>query len=162
MQITKDKVVQIAYQLYNEADQLIEASEEGQPQLYLHGHNNMMVSVEQALEGHIEGDSVSLQLSPEEAYGVREEGKVARVPIKHLVGAPKRLAVGMIVSVNTDQGAVPATILKVGKFNVDIDTNHPLAGQPVRFEVQVVSVREASAEELDHGHAHGPGGHHHH
>ena len=84
------------------------------------------------------------------------------MPIKHLVNAPKRLQPGMIVSVNTDQGAVPATIIKVGKFNVDIDTNHPMAGQHVRFELQVLDVRDATAEEIDHGHAHGPGGHHHH
>jgi FKBP-type peptidyl-prolyl cis-trans isomerase SlyD len=162
MQISKNKVVQLAYQLYNDQDQLIEASDEGQPQLYLHGHNGMMASVEQALEGKQAGDTLSLPLAPEQAFGVREETKAARVPIKHLVNAPKRLQPGMIVSVNTDQGAVPATIIKVGKFNVDIDTNHPMAGQHVRFELQVLDVRDATAEEIDHGHAHGPGGHHHH
>ncbi len=162
MQISKDKVVQMAYQLYNADDQLIESSDEGQPQLYLHGHNNMMPSVEKQLEGLSAGESASLTLSSDEAYGEREEGHVARVPIKHLVGAPKRLQVGMVVSVNTEQGAAPATVLKVGKFNVDLDTNHPLAGQSVRFEVQVLDVRDATAEELQHGHAHGPGGHHHH
>ncbi|HSG60164.1 MAG TPA: peptidylprolyl isomerase [Pseudomonadales bacterium] len=161
MKISKDKVVQLTYQLFDANDALLEACDEQDPQLYLHGHNNMMRSVELALEGKEAGAELSLPLAPVDAFGEREEGKLARVPIKHLIGAPKRLQVGMVVNVNTEQGAMPSTVIKVGKFNVDVDTNHPLAGESVRFELKVLDVRDATAEEIAHGHAHGPGGHHH-
>lgn len=161
MKISNDKVVQLTYQLFDANDQLLESCDEHDPQLYLHGHNNMMGSVERALEGKVAGDVLSLALAPANAFGEREEDKIARVPIKHLLGAPKRIQVGMIVNVNTEQGAMPSTVLKVGKFNVDVDTNHPLAGESVRFEIKVLDVRDATADEISHGHAHGPGGHHH-
>jgi len=85
---------------------------------------------------------------------------VQRVPIKHVVGG-RTPRVGNIVSVNTARGEVKATVLKVGKFNIDVDTNHPLAGKHLKFDVQIIDVREATMEEVANRHAHGPGGHQH-
>ncbi|MEK9766370.1 MAG: peptidylprolyl isomerase, partial [Thalassolituus sp.] len=81
-------------------------------------------------------------------------------PVKHLQGA-KVWKKGMVASVHTEQGMRQVTIVKVGRFMADVDTNHPFAGKTLQFEVDVVAVREATAEELDHGHAHGVGGHQH-
>ncbi|WP_369821112.1 peptidylprolyl isomerase, partial [Oleiphilus sp. HI0067] len=89
---------------------------------------------------------------------------VQRVLIKHLMGDKKQLArlkPGMTVGINTEQGARQATVVKAGKFNVDVDTNHPLAGKDLTFDIEIISIREATKEEISHGHAHGVGGHHH-
>jgi len=162
VKIENNKVVQFAYQLLDSEGDLLESSDAGRPQLYLHGHNNNMPAIESALTGKQTGDEVTVVLSPEEGYGQRDESRLARIPIKHLLNAPKRLTKGLIVNINTENGAMPATILKVGKFNVDVDVNHPLAGQTVTFKISILDVRDATAEEIEHGHAHGPGGHHHH
>ncbi len=161
MNIEDNKVVQFSYQLLDAQGTLIEASDVDKPQLYLHGHNNNMPAIEKALQGKKGGDEITVELSPEEGYGHRDESRLARVPIKHLLHAPKRLSKGLVVNINTENGPVPATILKVGKFNVDLDVNHPLAGQTVTFKINVLDVRDATAEEIEHGHAHGHGGHHH-
>ncbi len=161
MQIEKDKVVSIIYQLRDAAGEQLEDTEDGIPLAYLHGHNNLLPALEKALEGKKTGDKLELTLSPEEAYGEIREGAVQRVPIKHLLGNTKRLKAGMVVRVNTEQGQVTGTAVKVGKFMVDVDLNHPFAGKTLTFEVEVVKVRDATESEIAHGHAHGDGGHHH-
>jgi FKBP-type peptidyl-prolyl cis-trans isomerase SlyD len=159
MQIDNDKVVSFHYHLY-EGETLLEGSENSQPMLYLHGHDGLFKGLEEALQGKQKGQTVEVTLSPEQAYGVRQDTPLKRVPIKHLM--PKRKPrVGDVFQVNTDNGARQVVIRKVGKFNVDVDTNHPLAGKTLSFDVEILDVRAASAEELSHGHAHGPGGHHH-
>lgn len=112
------------------------------------------------MAGREAGEELSVTLSPEQAYGHREEGRQQRVPIKHLV-TKGRLRPGMAVKVNTGDGPVDARILKVGKFNVDLDLNHPLAGLSLTFDIRISEVREATAEEIAHRHVHGTGGHHH-
>ena len=82
------------------------------------------------------------------------------MPVKHLI-EPKNPRVGDIVLINTSDKKVRATVVKLGRFNVDVDTNHPLAGKSLQFDVQVVDVREGTMEEIAHRHAHGPGGHQH-
>jgi FKBP-type peptidyl-prolyl cis-trans isomerase SlyD len=89
---------------------------------------------------------------------MRDETAVQRVPIKHLI-RPGKLAVGLAVNVNTSAGARRGTVLKVGRFNVDVDLNHPLAGKTLVFDLRIVDVRDATPEEIAHRHAHGPGGH---
>ncbi len=124
----------------------------------------MLAALEEALEGKQAGDKTTISLTPEQGCVVRQEGAVQRIPIKHLHGHEKlknKLKPGMKVAVNTQHGPWDAVVLKVGKFNVDIDSNHPLAGKNLDFELEVVEVRDATAEELAHGHAHGVGGHHH-
>lgn len=160
MNISKDTVVQLHYSLFDEQDNLVEKTTEDQPVAYLHGHNNMLPAFEKALNGKAAGDKASFTLSPEQAYGARKEDAVARVPVKHLQGA-KKWKKGMSAWVNTDQGTQQVVILKVGRFMADIDINHPLADKTIRFEVDVVSIRQADPDEIAHGHAHGIGGHQH-
>ena len=160
MQIEKDKVVYFHYTLTGEKGEAFETSNGGQPMTYLHGHGNIMPALEAELEGKQEGDNFQVTLPPEKAYGLRNENATQRIPIKHLMQKTK-LRAGMAVKVNTENGPRDVVITKVGKFNVDVDTNHPLAGMTLTFDIALEEIREAEAEELAHGHVHGPGGHHH-
>lgn len=164
MQISADKVVSFHYNLKDVDGTLLETSYDSDATLYLHGHSNILTNLESALENKSVGDKVNVTLSSEQAYGERKEGAVQRIPIKHLhnhAALKNKLKPGMKVVVNTQHGPWEAIVLKVGKFNVDIDSNHPLAGKTLTFDLEVVAVRDATAEELAHGHAHGAGGHHH-
>lgn len=161
MKISQDSVVSITYRLSEVGGDVIEQSEEGIPMAYLHGHNNILSGLEKALEGHEEGDAVTVTLAPEDAYGPVRPNAEQKVPVKHLASKFKRLMPGMLVKVNTEQGLRDARVIKAGKFMVTIDTNHPFAGKTLTFEVVVRNVREATPEEIAHGHAHGLGGHHH-
>lgn len=164
MQISADKVVSFHYRLSEKNGELLESSYDAEPTLYLQGHGNLLPALEEALAGKQVGEKVTVELEPEQAYGVRKEGAIQRIPIKHLLDYAKiknKLKPGMKVGVNTQQGPWEAIVLKVGKFNVDIDSNHPLAGKALKFELEVVDLRDATSEELAHGHAHGAGGHHH-
>lgn len=160
MTIEKDCVVQFHYCVKDGTTEL-ESTYNDEPILYLHGHDNLMPALEEALTGKAAGDEVSVTLPPEKAYGLRKEGDTRRVPIKHLLTKGK-LKPGMIVQVNTEHGPAEAVVLKVGLKNVDLDSNHPYAGKTLTFEVKILDVRDATPEELSHGHAHGIGGHHHH
>ncbi len=159
MQVEKDKVIWFHYAMY-EADEKLEDSKNNDPVMYLHGQGNILPALENALEGKSSGDDVSVTLEPHQAYGIRKDRSSQRIPIKHLI--PKRKPkVGEVFQVSTDKGQQNVTITKVGKFNVDVDFNHPLAGKTLRFEIEVGNIRDATPEELDHGHAHGTGGHQH-
>lgn len=160
MQITKDKVVSFHYTLSEPGGEAFENSHDSHPVLYLHGHRGMLAGLEEALEGKQAGETLNITLSPEKAYGNRREGAQQRVPIKHLLTKGK-LRPGMVVQINTQEGPQEATVIKVGLKNVDVDSNHPLAGKTLVFDIEVVEVRDASSEEIAHGHAHGVGGHQH-
>ncbi len=160
MKIAHNSVVQFNYRLNDEAGAPVEASDPGEPVAYLHGHGNLISGLEKALEGRESGAQFSVTLPPEEAYGARQADAVQRIAVKHLRGA-RRWQPGMVAEVETDHGPRQVQIIKVGKFMADVDTNHPLAGKTLTFEIEVVAVREATEEELAHGHAHGAGGHHH-
>lgn len=164
MSISADKIVSFHYVLSESGGEMLEDSHDAEPTLYLHGHGNLLASLEAALEGKQAGDKVSVTLTPEQGYGLRQEGSTQRIPIKHLQNFQQiknKLKPGMKVAVNTQHGPWDAIVLKVGKFNVDIDSNHPLAGKILDFAIDIVEVRDATAEELAHGHAHGVGGHNH-
>ena len=156
----KDKVVSFHYTLKGSEGQQMETSREKDPMTYLHGANNIIPGLENAMEGHAINDEFSVTVQPEEAYGVRNENNVQRVPLKRLKGVGK-VSVGQVLNLQTDKGQVQVTVLKVGRFNVDVDGNHPLAGRELTFDVEITDIREASAEELEHRHVHGPGGHQH-
>ncbi len=160
MQIENNAVVAFHYRLTEVGGDYAEESKGGDPMLYLHGHRGILPGLEDSMTGREAGDRFSVTLSPEQAYGPRNDEAIQRVPKKHLLDE-KQPVVGKIVSVNTAKGPVKATIIKLGRHSVDIDTNHPLAGKNLEFEVEVVSVREATVEEVSHRHAHGPGGHSH-
>lgn len=161
MLIEQNKVVLFHYRLSDEQGEAIENSYDGDPVAYLHGHRNIIQGLEQAMLGKQAGDSFETTVPPEMGYGLHKENHGQRIPIKHLL-TKGRLKPGMIVSVQTEHGPRQVTVVKVGKFNVDVDTNHPFAGKVLHFAVEIVDVRDASKEEIAHGHAHGVGGHHHH
>ena len=160
MQIGKNSVVQFSYTLKDENGDIVEATDAGSPVAYLHGHSSMIPGLEQAMEGKSIGDKLSETLQPADAYGELIENSIQRVPVKHLQGA-KKWKPGMTATVQTDQGNRQVTIVKMGKFMVTVDTNHPLAGKVVTFDIEIKDIREATTEEIQHGHAHGAGGHHH-
>ncbi len=160
MQVTKDSVVYFHYTLSGDDGKKFESSHDSNPMTFIHGHGNILPALESEFEGKEEGDQFQVTLSPEQAYGVRNEESKQRIPIKHLANK-KNLRAGMAAKVNTEKGMRDVTIVKVGKFNVDVDTNHPLAGLTLTFDVSIESIREAEAEELSHGHVHGVGGHQH-
>ena len=130
------------------------------PIAYLHGHDNMMPGVENALMGKDVGAKFSVTLPASETYGERNENAEQRVSVKHLQGA-KVWKAGMRALIDTDQGQRQVTIVKMGKFMATVDVNHPLAGRELTFDLAVADVRDATAEEIAHGHAHGKGGHQH-
>ena len=113
------------------------------------------------MEGLAEGDEASVVLQPEQAFGPVKANATQRIPVKHLASKHKRLSIGTLVKVNTEKGVVNGKVVKLGKFMIDVDFNHPFAGKTVQFDIKITHVRQASAEELAHGHAHGEGGHHH-
>lgn len=161
MQINKDAVVQFHYDLYLNQDERLESSRNTEPMAYLHGAGNIIPGLEQALEGKAAGDQLDVTIPPEQGYGPHKEGMQQRIPLKYLKHVKGKLKPGMQVPVQTDQGQRTVTILKVGLKTADVDGNHPLAGKTLRFVVDVMAVREATAEEKSHRHAHGVGGHQH-
>lgn len=163
-QIADNTVVQFYYTLTDANNTQIETNHDTDPIAYLHGHDGMMPAIEQALEGKSAGDTLHLTLTPEQAYGEYKDGQQQRVPLKHLQGLPKGVRnwqPGMVAVVKTDQGMRQVTVVKPGLKMVLVDTNHPLAGKTLTYDIEVVGVRAATDEEIAHGHAHGVGGHHH-
>jgi len=160
LNIGPETVVVFHYTLRDGEGRELETSRGSDPSAFLHGANNIIPGLESAMTGKASGDVFSATVAPEQAYGLRNPDKLQRVPVKHLVFKGK-LRPGAVVQLNTSEGRRAVTVSKVGRHSADIDTNHPLAGQTLTFDIEVVDVRAASAEELSHGHAHGPGGHHH-
>lgn len=160
MKIAKDKVVVIDYTLTNKDGQVIDKSAPDAPLAYLQGHGNLLPKLEEALEGKAQGDSLKVVLAPEDGYGVREEAKLIDVPREMFKDAGE-IKPGMRFQARGPHGVDLLCVVSVGEETVKVDGNHPLADVTLHFEVSVVEVREASAEELAHGHVHGPGGHHH-
>ena len=160
MQIADNTVVSFHYTLTDESGEQLETSRDADATAYLHGANNIIPGLEKALEGREKGDVLTVSLQAEDAYGLPDPQRQQRVPIKHLL-FKGNLRAGMVVKLNTSNGLMPVTVVKAGRHSADIDTNHPLAGQALTFDVEILDVREATAEEVSHGHAHGPGGHQH-
>lgn len=164
MVIEKNKVVTLHYRLSEAGAGLIEDSRAGAPVVYLHGHDGIFKGLEQALEGKSAGAKTTVTLSPEQAYGPRRSDAQQRVSIGHVINPSKKklqYKPGMVVQLNTKNGPMAAVVIKAGLKTLDVDTNHPLAGKTLTFEVEVIDVRDASEEETAHGHVHGEGGHHH-
>jgi FKBP-type peptidyl-prolyl cis-trans isomerase SlyD len=159
MIVEKGKAVSFHYTLTNSEGEQLESSHGNDPMAYLHGANNIIVGLEKAMDGRAAGDTFSVTVPPAESYGERVEN-TQRIPVKRLGGIGK-IKKGQVLNLQTSQGPVQVTVVKVGRFNVDVDANHPLAGQELTFDVEITSVRDATEEEVSHGHVHGPGGHHH-
>ncbi|BDU15859.1 FKBP-type peptidyl-prolyl cis-trans isomerase [Lysobacter auxotrophicus] len=159
MKIEKDRVVRFHYTVSEVGQEPLETSEGRDPLAILIGHGNIIPGLETAMDGREAGDKFEVDVTAADAYGERREGLTQRVPKKHFKGA--RLEPGMQAVLPTNFGPRAVTIQKVGMSVVDVDLNHPMAGKDLHFAIEIVEVREASAEEIEHGHVHGDGGHHH-
>lgn len=162
MQIADKAVVSIDYTLRNDEGEILDSSEGAQPLAYLHGAANIIPGLEQALLGKKAGDELEVSVEPEDAYGEFSLELVATLERSMFEGVEELLPGMQFHASAPDGGMQVVTVRDVDGDQVTVDGNHPLAGQRLHFKVKVVSVREATAEELDHGHAHGEGGHHHH
>jgi FKBP-type peptidyl-prolyl cis-trans isomerase SlyD len=160
VQLTKDKVAIINYTLKDKDSNVMDESNDG-TFTYLHGAKNLIPALEDALEGKEAGEKVNAVVEPEKAYGLRDETKIQRVPRK-MFPPEQELQVGMPFSSATPDGtAVNVVITAIEELEVVIDGNHPLAGVELHFDIELIEVRDATTEELEHGHVHGPGGHQH-
>ena len=160
MSITRDSVVTIHYTLKDDTGAVIDSSASGEPLAYLHGHGNIVAGLEQALSGHAAGDEVSVRVAPAEGYGEYDKGLVQSVPRRALRGI-KDVQPGMHLHAQTPEGPRTVTVTRVAGDMVTLDGNHPLAGKHLNFDIRIEDVRQATEEELSHGHVHGPHGHHH-
>jgi len=162
MEITQNSVVTFSYILSDDQGNELERAGADDPTAYLHGAFNIMVALENAFEGKKAGAQFDVHLTAKQAYGERQQKPLLRVPLKKLKSAVKgKLRKGTHVQFEHEQQIMDGSIVKLGKFNADIDTNHPLAGKNLHFDIHVLDVREATDVEIAHGHAHGLGGHQH-
>ena len=160
MIIAKDTVVSIDYTLKNSQGEVLDTSAGGEPMSYLHGAKNIIVGLEDELEGKAAGDELTVEVECERAYGERVEALIQEVP-KEAFGELGDIEVGMRFQAETEQGPVPVMITAITDSTVTVDGNHPLAGQDLFFEVKVNDVRAATMEEIEHGHSHDSGEHQH-
>ncbi|MBS0212538.1 MAG: peptidylprolyl isomerase [Proteobacteria bacterium] len=160
MLIADRAVALFHYTLTDPAGAVIDASPAGQPLAYLHGAGNIVPGLEQAMQGRSAGDRFDVIVSPEQGYGERDPGLVQVVPRAAFQGVDS-IEPGMQFQAQGGHGPMLVTVAAVDADSVTVDGNHPLAGVPLHFAVEIAQVREATAEELAHGHVHGAGGHHH-
>jgi FKBP-type peptidyl-prolyl cis-trans isomerase SlyD len=153
MQVQDNAVVRIDYTLRDDAGEVLETSEGREPMAYMHGVGQMLPGLERAMAGKAAGDALNVTVAPEEGYGEHNAELVQSVPRDVFEGVEK-IEPGMRFTAQTAAGPCPVTVTEVGEEQVKIDANHPLAGHTLHFDVTVVEVREATAEELEHGHPH--------
>ena len=160
MQIAEKSVVSIHYTLTNAEGTVLDSSNGQEPLAYLHGASNIIPGLENALVGKTVGDSLQVTVEPEEGYGPVRDELVQDVERSAFAGIDN-IETGMQFMAQTPWGEQPVTVVKVEGDSITLDGNHPLAGQTLTFDVEVVEIREATDEEVEHNHAHGAGGHHH-
>ena len=160
MQIAKNKVISIDYTLCDPQGTELDSSLGRGPFAYIHGIGNIIPGLEAALEGKSAGDQVNAVISPENAYGTRDESLVQQLP-RSQFDTDQNIVVGMQFQAMSEAGPRVVTVVSVEADKVTIDANHPLAGVTLHFDVTVKEVREATGDELGHGHVHGPDDHHH-
>jgi FKBP-type peptidyl-prolyl cis-trans isomerase SlyD len=160
MQITDRSVVSFHYTLTNDAGEVIDASAGGEPLAYLHGAGNIVPGLENALTGKAAGDKLTVKVAPADGYGERDDRLVQSVPRRAFQGVAD-IKPGMSFVSQGPEGQTRIVVTQVAGDMVTVDGNHPLAGETLNFEVEITEVRDATEEELSHGHVHGAGGHHH-
>ncbi len=159
MKIAAKKVASIEYTLKDDAGHVLDTSEGRPPLAYVHGVGNLVPGLEKALEGKAAGETCDVSVRPEEGYGERDPSLIQKVAIRKF--HEKKAAVGMRAPVQMEDGYRVVLVTAVEGDYATIDANHPLAGMTLHFHVKIAEVRDATAEELAHGHVHGAGGHHH-
>lgn len=160
MKIADRTVVQFHYTLTDDAGMVIDSSRGDEPLTYLQGAGNIVPGLEKAMEGKVKGDTFKADIAPEDGYGQRVEALLQTAP-RAMFPDDMEPEVGMQFQAESNMGPVMVTVMAVEGDTVTLDGNHALAGQTLHFDVEVVSVRDATIEEMQHGHAHGAGGHHH-
>lgn len=159
MQVTSDSVVTMHYTLTDPSGEVLDSSQGKDPLAYLHGHGNIIAGLEKQIEGKSAGDKLVAEVPASEAYGEHNPQLVVEASRSQFPGEAD-LQPGMQFQADTPEGTRIAQITKIEGETVTVDTNHPLAGVDLKFAVEVVEVRAASKEEIDHGHVHtGHGGH---
>lgn len=160
MKIEQNKVVSMQYTVTNSQGEVLDSSKEaGAPLVYLHGANNVVPGLETALSGKQAGDKIDVTLEPGEAYGDRIEHLVQEVPRSAFEGVTEEITVGMRFNATTDDGQpLPVMVIGVDEETVTVDGNHPLAGATLSFNIEVEDVRDATEDEISHGHVHAEGG----
>lgn len=160
MQISKNKVVSIDYTLTDSKGEVLDSSSKGQPLQFIQGAGHLIPGLEAVLEGKKTGDALKAEIPAKDAYGARDESLMQTIPKDNFEDIPD-LKIGMELEAESDDGVRVITVVAIDGENVTVDGNHPLAGMDLSFDVTIVGVREATTDELGHGHVHGPGGHHH-
>lgn len=145
---------------FPETGEVFDTNADGEPLPFLVGYKNMIEGFEQEMMGAVEGETRSFTLTPENAYGFRDDSAFQDIP-REQFPADMEIEPGMVMAAHSDQGPVQFTISSIDGEIVRVDFNHQMAGKTLHFEVQVTAIRDATSEELQHGHVHGPGGHHH-
>ena len=160
MKVGKDKVVLMHYTLKNDAGDVIDSSDGGDPLPFLQGHGNIIPGLESALEGSRVGDKLDVSIKPEEGYGERMQDAIQKIPSSALKDVDE-VKVGMqLQSQDKDGNAFLVNVTKIEDDKITVDANHSLAGQTLHFSVSIESIRKGEAEELSHGHVHDDGHHH--
>jgi len=160
MQLEKDKVATINYTLKDKDNNILDQCNDGSF-TYLHGNKSLMPGLENELEGKQPGDEINVVIEPEDGYGERSLEKIQRVP-KKIFPPNVEIKEGMQFNSQTSKGdTIVVTVTAIEEHEVVADGNHPLAGKQLHFEVELIDVRDATEEEIQHGHVHGPGGHEH-
>jgi FKBP-type peptidyl-prolyl cis-trans isomerase SlyD len=160
MNISKNKVVSIDYVLTSPTGDVLDKSSKGHPLQYIQGMGQLIPGLEKALEGKGAGEALKAQIAHKDAYGARDEELVQIIPKENFEDI-KDLKVGMELEAESEEGVRVITVTAIDGDRVTVDYNHPLAGMDLTFDVSIVEVRDATEEEIGHGHVHGPGGHHH-
>ncbi|MCE3026234.1 MULTISPECIES: peptidylprolyl isomerase [unclassified Salinicola] len=160
MQIAQNSVVAFHYTLTNDAGEVLDSSEGRDPLTYLHGAGNIIPGLEKQLEGRTNGDKLTVAVEPSEGYGEVQPALVQEVPRDAFQGV-EEVQPGMQFQAQTQEGPLMVTVTKVEGDTVTVDGNHPLAGEKLNFDVEITEVREATEDEVSHGHVHGEGGHEH-
>jgi FKBP-type peptidyl-prolyl cis-trans isomerase SlyD len=159
--VGKDTVVTFHYTLKNKDGEVLDTSEGSAPLVYLHGYSQIVPGLEDALVGKTSGVSLQVTVNPAEGYGERRDEMVITLP-RTQGNLPEDIEVDFIVELVSPEGdELPARVVKLTETEITLDANHPLAGETLFFDIQLTDVRVATAEELSHGHVHGPGGHQH-
>ncbi|GLX79405.1 peptidyl-prolyl cis-trans isomerase [Thalassotalea insulae] len=157
MKITANKVVKLHYAVSDSEDSLIDSSYDHQPLAIIHGSGYLIPGLENALTDHVAGDKFEVAVAADDAYGQRHDGYVQTVP-KELFADIDDLQVGTQLRASTDEGEQTVIVIDVQDNEITVDGNHPLAGIDLKFDVEILEVRDATEEELAHGHVHGEGG----
>lgn len=155
--VVADSVVEIHYTLTNGAGEEVDSSLGGDALPYIHGNETLVPGLERELDGKKVGDKLKVTVSPEDGYGAIDPEMTQVIP-RDQFEFDGDIEVGMRFEAEAEHGLELVTVLAVDEASVTIDANHPLAGQTLHFDVEIVSVREATEEELEHGHVHSPGG----